>query len=115
MAVALCPWLDRWLLLQLRLASGTGSSAVGELDVRHHLLAGGAAGRMDGIGRDLAPGRWLHAQNGSDAPAGRWPTLLLATPWHPPVAAITQPAPFIPRTEPLSMLHSSDYWLIRVR
>ena len=49
------PCFDRWLLLQLTLALGTGPAAVGELDVRHHLLAGGAAGGWMAAVGELAP------------------------------------------------------------
>jgi hypothetical protein len=71
---------------------------------------------MDGIGRNLAPRPMAPCAEGSDPLTGLGPTLLLAAPpWHPLVAVIAQPAPFIPRTERLSMLHSRGYYLIRVR
>jgi hypothetical protein len=70
---------------------------------------------MDGIGRELKPRPMDQAQKASDPLTGRWPTLLLAPPGHPPLAAIAQPVPFIPRTQRLSMLHSSGYSLIRAQ
>src|SRR5215218_6896259 len=81
--VALRPWFDRWLLLQLTVTLGTGPSAVGSWTCG--ITSWREVRRADGWQRsgNWRPGRWVHAQKGSDPLIGWWPTPLLAPPWHP--------------------------------